>query len=160
MNEHKVYLKMAISASGYSPDLSTRNGAVLVTRDGAILRSCNEGPPRIPLINGRGEPPLKYDYIEHAERRVIYQAAADGFQTRGARLYSLWYACPDCARAIICSGIREVVGLLALDVLTPPRWRDRVKLGKEMLAEAGVRTRLFTEPLGLPVRFDGSEITV
>ena len=160
MNEHKAFLKMAVSAAGYSPDLNTRNGAVLHTRAGGILRACNEAPPQIPLINGRGEAPQKHDFIEHAERRVIYQAAAEGFETRGARLYVLWYACPDCARAIICSGIREVIGLLALDVLTPPRWRDRVKLGKEMLSEAGVRTRLFTEPLGLPVRFNGAELTV
>jgi deoxycytidylate deaminase len=81
MNEHKAFLKMAVSAAGYSPDLSTRNGAVLHTRAGAILRACNEAPPQIPLINGRCEAPLKYDYIEHAERRVIYQAAAEGFET-------------------------------------------------------------------------------
>jgi len=53
-----------------------------------------------------------------------------------------------------------VVGLLALDVLTPEHWRAQVKIGKEILAEAGVRTRLYTEPLGMRVRFSGADFTI
>lgn len=154
---HENYLRMAINAASHSPDPSTKNGAVLVARNGMVVRGCNDFPPR---IRPRTERPEKYTYIEHAERRVIYQAAREGVVTEGAVLYCLWYACPECARSIVCAGIREVVGLLALDILTPERWRESVRVGKGILAEAGVRTRLFTEPIGLPVTFCDSRITV
>jgi len=160
MNEHEEFLRLAVMASRASPDESTKNGAVLVSRSGNFIKACNEPPPRVPLLDGRGLRPSKYTYIEHAERRVIYRAAREGVCTDGARLYAMWYACPHCARAIVCAGIREVVGLLALDVLTPEHWRAQVKIGKEILAEAGVRTRLYTEPLGLRVRFSGADFTI
>lgn len=160
MNEHEEFLRLAVMASRLSPDESTKNGAVLVSRNGDFVKACNEPPPRVPLIDGRGDRPSKYIYIEHAERRVIYQAARDGVRTDGARLYAMWYACPHCARAIVCAGIREVVGLLSLDVLTPPHWREQVHIGKQILSEAGVRTRLYTEPLGVRVRFSGSDLTI
>jgi dCMP deaminase len=157
---HDDYLRMAVMASRNSPDLSTKNGAVLVSRNGNIVRACNSPPPRVPLTDDRRGRPSKYDFIEHAERNAIFMAARQGICTDGARMYCLWYACPHCARAIVTAGVREIVGLLALDVLTPQRWRDSVRIGKEILTEAGVRTRLYTEPLGLKVIFADSEITI
>jgi dCMP deaminase len=157
---HEDYLRMAVMASRNSPDPSTKNGAVLVSRNGNIVRAFNSPPPRVPLTHSRRARPEKYEFIEHAERNAIFMAARQGICTDGARMYCLWYACPHCARAIVTAGVREVVGLLALDVLTPQRWRDSVRVGKEILCEAGVRTRLYTEPLGLKVIFADSEITI
>jgi dCMP deaminase len=48
--------------------------------------------------------------MEHAERDAIYKAAFVGMQTEGATLYVPWFACADCARAIIAAGITRVVG--------------------------------------------------
>lgn len=160
MNKHEEYLRLAVSASLRSPDDSTKNGAILVSRSGKIVQGCNDSPPRVPLDPARKVRPEKYHFIEHAERRVIFQAARDGICTDGASMYCLWYACPDCARAIVCAGIREVIGLLALEVLTPARWRDQVSVGRAILAEAGVRTRLYTEPLGMKAVFDNAELTI
>lgn len=154
---HEDYLLQAVGASRLSPDPSTQNGAVLVARDGRVVSACNEPPPRVsPAIHY----PEKYTILEHAERNVIYKAARAGVCTDGSTMYVMWYACPHCARAILCAGVREVIGLMALDVLTPERWREQVKAGKAILAEGGIRTRLYMKPLGRKVRFSGSEITV
>lgn len=160
MNDHEQYLRMAVRAARLSPDTATRNGAVIVTMRGETISACNAPPQNIAPLPDRVNRPGKYTYLEHAERHAIYKAARSGMSTNGARLYCLWYACPHCARAIACAGIKEVVGLLALDVLTPARWREHVSIGKSILAEAGIRTRLYTEPLGMRVSFDGAELTV
>lgn len=154
------YMIEAVRAARLSPDTSTQNGAVLVPRLGPLVAACNRPPERLPLIHERAEPPLKYKFIEHAERAVILQAARRGVCTDGATLYCPWYACPECARAILMAGVKEVVGLMALSVLTPPRWRDDVKLGVAMLREAGVRTRLLDRPLKERIVFDGHTLEV
>lgn len=154
------YMLAAVRAARRSPDTSTQNGAILVPRLGAPVEACNRPPERLPLIHERAEAPLKYRFIEHAERTVILQAARRGVCTDGATLFCPWYACPECARAIVMAGICEVVGLMALSVLTPPRWRDDVKLGVAMLREAGVRTRLLDRPLGERIVFDGCTLEV
>jgi dCMP deaminase len=63
-------------------------------------------------LNKRWERPEKYEWVEHAERNAIYNAARSGVRTKGATMY-LNYAvecCAGCTRAIIQSGIRRVVG--------------------------------------------------
>lgn len=154
------YLKIAIKAARGSPDPSTQNGAVLVPRSGPAVIACNRPPERLRVNEERLERAMKYKVFEHAERAAIYQAGRQGVCTDGATLYCLWYACPECARAIIMAGISEVVGLTALHVLTPPRWRADVKLGVAILNEAGVRTRLLDRPLASQVKFDGCTIGV
>lgn len=154
------YLKIAVKAARGSPDPSTQNGAVLVPRSGPAVIACNRPPERLRINEQRLERGAKYKFFEHAERSAVFQAARQGICTDGATLYCLWYACPECARAIIMAGITEVVGLTALNVLTPPRWRADVKLGLGMLTEAGVRTRLLDRPLALQVKFDGCSIGV
>jgi dCMP deaminase len=160
MDEHEEFLRLAVMASRLSPDDSTRNGAVLVSRDGNFVRACNETPPGIVVTEDRVSQPGKYTFVEHAERMVLYKAAMEGLVTADSKMYCLWYACSHCARAIVCAGVREVIGLQALNLLTPARWREQVDTGHQILKEAGVRCRLFTEPLGLRVRFDGSELTI
>jgi dCMP deaminase len=103
----------------------------------------------------RRSAPEKYLFIEHAERAAIYRAASLGVSTAGASLYCPWFACCDCARAIIMAGISEVVGLVSLRNATPERWQENIKLAEKMLAEAGVGQRLLAVELGEWLRFDG-----
>lgn len=149
------YLRNAVRhAAVSSQDNRTQNGAVLVTPNRAIC-AVNGFPAGVAISEDRSTPPLKYLFIEHAERAAIYRAAALGVATAGASLYCPWFACCDCARAIIMAGISEVVGLVSLRNATPKRWQDNIKLAERMLEEAGVGQRLLAVELGEYLWFDG-----
>ena len=53
--------------------------------------------------------PMKYAFIEHAERGVIYEAARMGVSTYNTTMVCPWIACENCARAIVCAGIKKVI---------------------------------------------------
>lgn len=142
----------------HSHDPDTQNGAVLVTASGTIY-AANCVPPGLVRPEHRLARPLKYLYVEHAERAAIYAAAAAGVPTAGATLYCPWFACVDCARAIILAGIREVVGLVAMRNATPARWLENVSLAERMLEEAGVSQRLLAGRVGAEVLFDGRTLS-
>jgi dCMP deaminase len=90
----------------------------------------------------------------------MYRAARAGLKTEGAILYCPWYACVECARAIICSGVKECVGLRSVMAKTPKRWLDSVTLAEDMLKEAGVTCTYLEEMLGTQMWFDGAWIDV
>lgn len=157
MNDDISNLQMAASFARYcSHDQRTQNGALLVCGR-RFVASANV----YPLASWRSSavhPPEKYDYIEHAERAVIYKAAQAGYSTAGATMYVVWFACPDCARAIIAAGITTVVGSLHAREATPPRWADAVSLGESMLRSAGVNMRWLADRLDVSITFDGKEL--
>ena len=153
------YLREACRyAVQHSHDQDTQNGAVLVTSRQTIF-AANCVPPGVARHEHRLARPFKYDFIEHAERAAIYKAAAAGAATAGATLYCPWFACTDCARAIVMAGIREVVGLIALRNATPGRWLLKVEMAEKMLKEAGVGQRLLADAVGVTIRFDGREFS-
>lgn len=134
----EIYMDLAREAAKGSHDRSRQTGAVIVASNGKVL--CH-GANRFPTgldhtIDARHERPAKYFWTEHAERTAIYAAAREGIATRGSRMFMPWYPCADCARAIILSGIIEIIAI-------EPDWTD-VKFAadfaivKEMLAEAGI----------------------
>jgi dCMP deaminase len=161
MDENKdlFYLRIAVElAQTQSDDPHTQNGAVLVTPRGDPVGAANGFPAGVVAHDARRERPTKYSYIEHAERNAIYTAARRGVPTKGATLYCPWFACADCARAIICAGVKEVVGLAH-----PPahsHWKESCDRGDEMLREAGVTYRRLAVKLGLFVLRDGQQIEV
>lgn len=124
------------------------------------ILGANRLPKDVGYTDARVSRELKRRYIEHAERDVIYAAAKEAFDTHGAILYAPWFACCDCARAIIGAGIREVVGLAILQTLTPPRWSGELAAAHQMLGEAGVGMRWITASVGETILFDGKEIEV
>lgn len=154
------YLRKAIdTAASASDDPRTRNGAVLVSADGDwVVHAANVIPLGVKRKKVRVQAPAKYEFIEHAERAAIYNAAYFGIRTGGARLYVPWFACPDCARAIVMAGIEEVVGSAVLRELTPERWLTKITLGEKILDEAGVGMRWLAESIDSEIRFDGHTV--
>lgn len=154
------WLRTAARYAQDSDDPHTQNGAVLVPRSANcyVAVSANRFPKGVGRTPDRLARPEKYRYIEHAERGAVYAAARIGTPTDGGTLYCPWFACADCARAIICSGVREVVGHVLPRSLTPDRWLDDIALAESMLTEAGVSMRWLAEPLGVKIMFDGEEI--
>jgi len=135
-------------AAANSHDQRTQVGAVLATRS-RLVYAANVIPP------GIRHHADKYAITEHAERAAIYKAAACGIPTAGAKLYAPWFACHDCARAIILAGIAEVIGLASLANATPERWRREVAEATQMLQDAGVGTRWLADRAGVTILYDG-----
>jgi dCMP deaminase len=142
-------------AASSSHDLSTHNAAIVARPEGGYVSAANRFPSGVKPRHNR---PDKYLRIEHAERNAIYTAAATGFHTGGATMYCLWFACPDCARAIVCAGIYEVVGHVVPRQLTPPRWLEAIEEGERILREAGVGMRWLSVTLNATLLFDGRVI--
>jgi dCMP deaminase len=152
-------LREAVQHAAFaSDDPNTQNAAILASPGYRPVYAANAIPLGIAKATGRLVAPAKYQWIEHAERAAIYEAAATGIPTAGATLYCPWFACTDCARAIIMAGIREVVGLAACRNATPARWLANVEAAGRMLEEAGVGQRWLAGTVGLSLRFDGREL--
>ena len=107
------FLKQAVTyATKRSDDKFTKNGAILVSGDRKVMvLAANLIPGKIKVTEERCDRPLKYQYLEHAERTAIFRAGAEGIATKDSTLYCPWFACVDCARAIICAGVKECVGI-------------------------------------------------
>ena len=140
---HIRFMEMAELVSGWSKDTSTKVGAVVVGPDREIRSTGYNGVVRgvDDDIPERLERPTKYDFFEQAERNAVYNACLIGASLKGCVIYVTAMPCPDCARAIIQSGIKMVVTkkLPPLDENTPKgTWRDKVIYSEQMFNEAGV----------------------
>lgn len=150
-------LRMAYKKATESPDSSTQNGAVIPFHQSAYLAACNTFPPGVSgAVPERLQRPLKYAFVEHAERGVLHAALRQGVYTVGLTMYCPWFACADCARAIIGAGISRVVGHQQMMDLTPDHWKDTIGHAFAMFAEAKVETVLYSGKLNGPaIRMNG-----
>lgn len=145
------WLAICAQKGSESPDPRTKIGCIIVRPDKSILsEACNTFPKGVVnTIQDRTEAPLKYLWIEHAERNAIYSAARQGFSTEGCTIFIDLSPCVDCARAIIQAGLVEVV--INNDRTTKYnsyRYSSEHSMAFEMLAEAGVAVR-FVSPLAI-----------
>jgi len=139
-------LRVAYREAQKSPDPSNQNGAVLVGYGVVFLRDCNRFPYGFKgNIQDRGE---KYFHIQHAERAVILQAALNGLATKDLTLVCPWFACGDCAKAIIFSGIKRVVGHKQRMEMTPTRWKANVEKANKYLEDCGIELEFYDGELG------------
>jgi dCMP deaminase len=150
--EAQRYLRLAYRyAAKHATDPQTKNGSVIVYGRKEIF-GANRFPEGVQETPERWERPEKYDWVEHAERDAIYKVAQNGniaaVQCNGAVMYCTWYACIDCARAIICSGLRRVVGHKQMFDRTPDRWRANIQKAFGMLDEAGISCELYNGTIG------------
>lgn len=83
-------LRQAYEFAKQSNDQSTQNAAFLVDEDGEIfVREINRFPDGVKETAERWERPLKYKFVEHAERNAVYAAAQIGRLTVGNRILIL-----------------------------------------------------------------------
>jgi len=154
-----IYMQEAYRiGSSCSTDPSTQNGAIIVNPliKEAISIGANRFPGKIINKPERWERPIKYSYVEHAERSAIYHAARTGRPTANCTMYCYWAACADCARAIILSGISRLVTHKIIMDISHERWKDTIELAFGMLKEAGVQLDQVEEPIEeYQIRFNG-----
>ena len=107
----EYFMGVAILASKRSKDPNTQVGACIVDNNNIILSTGYNGFPfgcsddDYPWC--RDGIDTKYNYVVHAELNAILNAR--GNNLKGARLYVDLFPCNECAKAIIQSGIAEVV---------------------------------------------------
>lgn len=162
--DDKFYIeKCLMLAYEKSPDPSTQNAAILVNDKGTIVaEAVNEFPKGVKYLPKRWERPLKYAFIEHAERNVIFDACKRGVKTNGLIMYCPFFACQDCSRAIVQAGIKRVVGMHHINDCTNDRWSSSCQIGDTILDEAGVERVYIDEGVifNLNILRDGKIITV
>lgn len=130
-----------------SKDKNTQIGVVIVGEDNEIISTGYNSFPRgiDDALDYRQERPEKYYWFEHAERNAIFNAARIGVSTKGATMYlSCGIPCSDCARAIINSGITEIV-CEENDVTKSSHWLDHQKRSLIMFKETNVKIRFYTD---------------
>ena len=132
----EYFLGVAMLAARRSKDTSTQVGACIVSPDNIIISTGYNGMPKgcsddqFPWDRTGEE--TKYPYVVHAELNAILNAS--GRDLRGSRIYVALFPCNECAKAIIQSGIREVVYLSDKYANTPSNLAS-----KRMLRSAGVK---------------------
>lgn len=128
-------LGMCKHVSVASKDPNTKVGCIIM-RDLKVLSvAWNEFPRGVVDSEDRRDRPTKYKYTEHAERNAIYDAAKRGVALDGATMYLSYCPCTECARAIICCGIRELV---CYPPIQDSPWGEDFRIADTMLFEAAV----------------------
>ena len=132
------FMGIAMLAARRSKDPSTQVGACIVSQDNIIISTGYNGMPKgcsddeFPW--GREGAETKYPYVVHAELNAILNA--NGRDLRGSRLYVALFPCNECAKAIIQSGVKEVLYLSDKYADSAPTIAS-----KRMLTAAGVTFR-------------------
>ena len=134
------YLNLCTVVAQLSKDQSTQLGCVIAgpaheirsTGYNSFPRGINDDVP------DRQYRPVKYLFMEHAERNAIYNAARVGIPLEGCTLYCQWLPCADCARAIIQAGI---VAVVVANMKIEERWEASIGAGLQMLRESNVVVR-------------------
>ena len=141
----EYFMGVALLAAMRSKDPSTQVGACIVGGDNRILSTGYNGFPsgcsddEFPWERDGGFCDTKYPFVVHAELNAILNAR--GKNLTGAKIYVALFPCNECAKAIIQSGIKEIIYLSDKYAET-----DGVKASKRMLNAAGVKyTQLIPE---------------
>ena len=160
----KKLLEAYTYANERSPDPSTKNGAVLICSDGTFIAlGVNKFPEGVAETESRlTDKSTKYRLVVHAENSAIFNAAKHGKKVNGATLYCPFYACSECAKAIIQSGVKKVVGHAQLMALASDHttWVQSIIDAWDMMHEAGVECVLYDGTVGITTRFNGQDIPV
>jgi dCMP deaminase len=128
--------KAALEQAELSADWWRQVGAAIRFADGTVKATVNEHLPHPQSPYAVGDPrsnffkgvALELSTAEHAEARLIAQAARTGISTEGATMYVTDFPCPPCAKLIAGAGIARLYfrdGYAVLD-------------GEDVLRAAGV----------------------
>lgn len=108
----EYFMGISLLSAKRSKDPSTQVGACIVSSDNRILSMGYNGAPR-----GLNDDSMKWDregsfldtkyaYVCHAELNAILNYRGD---LSGSKIYVALFPCNECAKAIIQSGIKEII---------------------------------------------------
>ena len=136
----EYFMGIALLSSQRSKDPSTQVGACIVNNENRIMAVGYNGMPygcnddEYPWEREGDALDSKYMFVCHAELNAILNF--NGGSMKGFRIYTTLFACNECAKAIIQSGVKEVVYL-------SDKYRDTMGnlASKRMLDAAGVQVK-------------------
>lgn len=134
------FMSVALLSGKRSKDPNTQVGACIVNKNNVIESIGYNGLPKgcsddeFPWEKEGEMLNTKYPFVVHAELNAILNAK--GKNLSGCKIYVALFPCNECAKAIIQSGISEVVYLSDKYSNT-----DSVKASKMMFKCAGVELR-------------------
>jgi dCMP deaminase len=134
----EYFMGVSLLAADRSKDPSTQVGACIVSDDNRILSTGYNGFPQgcsddeFPWNRDHSLGETKYNFVVHAELNAILNAG--GKSLVGSRIFVSLFPCHECAKAIIQSGVKEVVYL-------SDKYNGTVSdnASKRMLRAAGVK---------------------
>lgn len=134
----EYFMGIAMLSSYRSKDPNTQVGACIVNDRNKIMSVGYNGLPsgcsddEFPWERTGDEYDTKYPYVCHAELNAILNSG--GSNLEGCKVYVALFPCNECAKAIIQSGIKEVIYI-------SDKYADSVgvKASKRMFDAAGVK---------------------
>lgn len=108
----EYFMGIALLSAMRSKDENTQVGACIVDSDNKILSLGYNGMPigckdsEMPWKRQGAPLDTKYMFVCHAEFNAILNSAKN---LKGAKIYTTLFPCNECAKAIIQSGISEIV---------------------------------------------------
>lgn len=148
----EYFMGIAMLSAQRSKDPSTSVGSCIVSQDNRILSVGYNGMPRgcsddeYPWERVGGNLDTKYFYVCHAELNAILNYT--GTNMRGAKVYTTLFPCNECTKALIQSGISEVIYYSDKYATT-----DSTIAAKRMFTSAGITYRAY-EPVGKKLEFE------
>ena len=148
----EYFMSIAMLSAMRSKDPSTQVGACIVNSEKRILSMGYNGMPKhcsddeFPWDRDGSPLSSKYLFVCHAELNAILNCNSGS--VRGCTVYSTLFPCNECAKAIIQSGISEVVYMS--DKYSES---DSVLASKRMFDTAGVKYRLYN-PTGRTINLN------
>ncbi len=139
----EYFMGIAELSAMRSKDPSTQVGACIVSPDNKIMSVGYNGMPcgcsddEFPWDRQGGNLDTKYYFVCHAELNAILNYR--GGSLEGSRLYATLFPCNECAKAIIQSGIKEII--YSCDKYADS---DGVMASKMMFKAAGVKLTPYT----------------
>lgn len=136
----EYFMGVALLSAKRSKDPSTQVGACIVNEKNKIVGAGYNGLPigcdddDFPWEKKGDFLQTKYPFVCHAELNAILNNI--GMDLKGCKIYTALFPCNECAKAIIQSGITEVVYLS-----DKYEGSDIFKASKVMLDKAGVHCR-------------------
>ena len=147
----EYFMGVSLLAAKRSKDPNTQVGACIVSSDNIIISTGYNGFPygcsddEYPWDREGTE--TKYPYVVHAELNAILNSK--GRSLEGAKIYVSLFPCNECAKAIIQSGIKEVIYLS-----DKYEKNESTAASKRMLNSAGVKmTRLLPSEKEIILKF-------
>lgn len=138
----EYFMGIAVLSAMRSKDPNTKVGACIVDDDHKVVsigyNGMPMGLPEEELSWNKGEGlDSKYLYVCHAEFNAILNTR-NGSSVKGGTLYVTLFPCNECAKAVIQTGIKEVVYL-------DNKYESTIGIqaSKKMLELAGVKLRHF-----------------
>ena len=139
----EYFMGIALLSSYRSKDPNTQVGCCIVGSDNRVLSVGYNGFPigcsddEFPWDReAKSSYDTKYNYVAHAELNAILNFK--GISLQGSKLYVVLFPCNECAKAIIQSGIKQVIYIDDKYANT-----DGVKSSKRMFDAAGVKYKKY-----------------